>query len=141
MSLYLKWFSCSIYLWECNSDPLPSRASIIGELEQTCSQFGSFIFLRMWVVSIRQVPLGDFSPRNNKRHSSLFMLVFSDGWGPCRITSLWGFKYFVTFLNFFSKITLLFLMKGQSYLFYILSYFFYWSENSIQYAPTDSKQR
>lgn len=38
-------------------NPLLSTTSITGELEETCFSLG-FVFLRIWVVSIRQTPLG-----------------------------------------------------------------------------------
>lgn len=38
-----------------------------------------------------------FRSRNNKRCSSPFMLVHSDVWSPCRITSFRGFKILLYF--------------------------------------------
>ncbi|GJR46556.1 retrovirus-related pol polyprotein from transposon TNT 1-94 [Tanacetum coccineum] len=57
------------------------------------------------------------SPRANKRAASLFELVHLDVWGPCPITSKSGFKYFVTFVDDYSRVTWLYLMKNQSEVF------------------------
>ena len=45
------------------------------------------------------------SPRVNKRASVPFELVHSDIWGSCPVMSPIGFKYFVTFLDDFSRVT------------------------------------
>lgn len=57
------------------------------------------------------------SPRINKCASSPFDLVHSDVWGPCPISSKPGFKYFVTFVDDYSRVTWLYLMKSRSELF------------------------
>ena len=44
-------------------------------------------------------------PRINKRTESIFELVHSDVWGPCPVTSKAGFRYFVTFVDGFSRMT------------------------------------
>ena len=57
------------------------------------------------------------SPRVNKRASSTFELVNSDVWGPYPVLSPTGFKYFVTFVNDFSRVNWFYLMKSRSELF------------------------
>ena len=54
------------------------------------------------------------SPRVNKRASIPFELVHSDVWGLCPVMSPIWFKYFVTFVNDFSHVTWLYLMKSRS---------------------------
>ncbi|GJZ74988.1 retrovirus-related pol polyprotein from transposon TNT 1-94 [Tanacetum coccineum] len=54
------------------------------------------------------------SPRANKRVASPFELVHSDVWGPCPITSKSSFKYFVTFVDDYSRVTWLYLIKNRS---------------------------
>nr|GEV36965.1 retrotransposon-related protein [Tanacetum cinerariifolium] len=54
------------------------------------------------------------SPRANKRAASPFELVHYDVWGPCPITSKSSFKYFVTFVDDYSRVTWLYLMKNRS---------------------------
>ena len=57
------------------------------------------------------------SHRVNKRASVLFELIHSNVWGPCSVMSLTGFKYFVTFIDDFSLVTWLYLMKSRYELF------------------------
>ena len=45
------------------------------------------------------------SPRFNKRASAPFELVHYDVWGPCPVLSPTEFKYFVTFVDDFSRVT------------------------------------
>ena len=54
------------------------------------------------------------SPRLNKRASTPFELVHSGVWGPCPVMSPTGFKYFITFVDDFSRVTWLYLMKSRS---------------------------
>ena len=53
------------------------------------------------------------SLRVNKPASGPFELIHSDVWGPYPVMSLIGFKYFVTFVDDFSCVTWLFLMKSR----------------------------
>ena len=57
------------------------------------------------------------SPRVNKRASTHFELVHIDVWGPCLVMFPIGFKYFVTFVDDFSHVTWLYLMKSRYELF------------------------
>lgn len=56
-------------------------------------------------------------PRVNKRVESAFKLVHSDIWGPCPVVSNFGFKYFVTFVDDFSRMTWIYFMKNRSEVF------------------------
>ena len=60
------------------------------------------------------------SPKVNKRASNPFELVHSDVWSPCSIMFPTGFKYFVTFVDDFSRVTWFYLMKSHFELFLIL---------------------
>ncbi|XP_019188788.1 PREDICTED: uncharacterized protein LOC109183026 [Ipomoea nil] len=64
-----------------------------------------------------------YPPRVNKRVDSLFQLVHSDVWGPCRVPSKSEFKYFVTFVDDFSRHTWLYLMKSRDELFEVFCKF------------------
>ena len=55
--------------------------------------------------------------RVNKRASAPFKLIHSNVWGSCPVMSPTGFKYFVTFVDDFSRVTWLYLMKSRSELF------------------------
>ena len=57
------------------------------------------------------------SPIVNKQASAPFELVHSDVWDPCLVVSLTGFRYFVTFIEDYSRTTWLYLMKNCSELF------------------------
>ena len=44
----------------------------------------------------------------------MFYLIHSDVWRPCPTTTLNGFRYFVSFIDYFSRVTWLYLMKNKS---------------------------
>lgn len=50
--------------------------------------------------------------------SSPFELVYSAIWGPCRVFDVSGFRYFVTFVDNFSRMTGLFLLKDHPKIFH-----------------------
>ncbi|CAH9083140.1 unnamed protein product [Cuscuta epithymum] len=57
------------------------------------------------------------SPRLNKRANAPFDLVHTDVWGACLVVSKPGFKYFVTFVDDYSRMTWVYFMKRRSELF------------------------
>ena len=57
------------------------------------------------------------SPRVNKRANAPFELVHSYVWGLCPVVFPTRFRYFVTFVDDFSRTTSLYLMKNRSELF------------------------
>ena len=57
------------------------------------------------------------SPRVANRASTPFELVHSNVFGPCPIVSPTGFRYFVKFVDDYSRKTWLYLMKNHSKLF------------------------
>ncbi|XP_038704782.1 uncharacterized protein LOC120000736 [Tripterygium wilfordii] len=52
-------------------------------------------------------------PSSNSRSNKLFELVHSDVWGPV-LESFDGYKYFVTFVDDFSRFTWLYLLRSKS---------------------------
>ena len=64
-----------------------------------------------------------FPKRLNPRTKSPFQLVHIDVWGPSQSTSTLGFRYFVTFIDDYSRWTWLFLMKTRVELFSIFQKF------------------
>ena len=50
---------------------------------------------------------------SNSKSSQMFELVHSDVWGPAPVEFYNGFKYFVTFIDDFSRITYLYLLKNK----------------------------
>ena len=61
--------------------------------------------------------------RLDQRTKSPFELVHTDVQGPSRIESTLGFRYFVTFIDDYSRCTCLFLMKTRAELFSIFQKF------------------
>ena len=64
-----------------------------------------------------------FPKRLDPRTKSPFELVHTDVWGPSRFTSTLGFRYFVTFIDDYSRCTWLFLIKTRVELFSIFQKF------------------
>ena len=62
-------------------------------------------------MSICEVHRMHLSPRVNNQAFVSFGLVHYDVWGPYPIMSPTWFKYFVTFVDDFSSVTWLYLMK------------------------------
>jgi transposase InsO family protein len=58
-----------------------------------------------------------FPSRVNKRSMSPFDIIHSDVWGPSRVSSTLGYKYYVTFIDDFSRCTWITLLKDRSELF------------------------
>lgn len=54
---------------------------------------------------------------SNSRTSKLFELVHSDIWGPSCVESFDGYRYYVTFIDDYSRVTWLYLLKLKSDLF------------------------
>ena len=60
------------------------------------------------------------NPRVNKRTFAPFELVHSDVWDPYLVLSPTRFKYFVIFVDDFSRVTWLYLMKSRSEFFFLI---------------------
>ena len=58
------------------------------------------------------------------RTKSPFEFIHTDVWGSSRTASTLGFRYFVTFIDDFSRCTWLFLIKSQIELFLVFQKFF-----------------
>ncbi|KAL5741578.1 hypothetical protein ACOSP7_028310 [Xanthoceras sorbifolium] len=86
-------------------------------LKKLCPQFSKVSSLDCESCQFAKHHRLSSSPRVNKRASVPFALVHSDVWGPCPILSKPGFKYFVTFVDDYSRVTWLYLMKNRSELF------------------------
>ena len=64
-----------------------------------------------------------FPKRLDQRTKSHFELSHIDIWGPFQVESTLGFRYFVTFIDDYSRCTWLFLMKTRAKLFSIFQKF------------------
>ena len=87
-------------------------------LKKLCHQFSSLLSLDCESCQFAKHHRLSYSSRVNKQASAPFELVHSDVWGPCPVVSPIGFRYFVTFIDDYSRTTWLYLMKNRSELFY-----------------------
>ena len=81
-------------------------------LKKLCPQFSNLLSLDCESCRFAKHHRLSYSPRVNKRTSAPFELVPSDVWGPCPVVSQTGFRYFVTFVDDYSRTTWLYLMKN-----------------------------
>ena len=86
-------------------------------LNKLCPQFSSLLSLDCESCQFAKHHRLSYSPRVNKRASAPFKLVHLDVWGPCPVVFPTGFRYFVTFVDDYSRTTWLYLMKNRSELF------------------------
>ena len=86
-------------------------------LKKLCPQFSSFSSLDYESCQFAKHHCLPSIPRVNKQASAPFALIHTHVWGPCPIVSLTGFRYFVTFVDDYSRTTWLYLMKNRSELF------------------------
>jgi len=52
-----------------------------------------------------------------------FMLIHSDVWGPCSVTFVSGFKGFVTFIDCYTRMTWIYMIKGKNEVLQCFQYF------------------
>ena len=88
--------------------------SVLKKIYPQFSRLSSLNYEECQYAKLHHVHL---SPRVNKRSSALFELVHFDVWDPCPIMSPTWFKYFITFVDDFSHVTWLYLMKSRFELF------------------------
>ena len=86
-------------------------------LKKLYSQFSSLSSLNCKSCQYAKLHLVHLSSKVNKRVSAPLELVHYDVCGPCPILSPTGFRYFVTFVDDFFRVTCLYLMKNRSELF------------------------
>ena len=77
-------------------------------------QFSSLSSLNCESFQYAKLHRMHLSPRVNKRASAPFELIHSNVLGPCLVMSPTSFKYFITFVDDFSRVTWLYLMKSCS---------------------------
>ncbi|KAK3027217.1 hypothetical protein RJ639_040806 [Escallonia herrerae] len=86
-------------------------------LKKLCPQFHDISSVDCESCHFAKHHRSSLSPRVNKRVKSAFELVHSDVWGPCPVLSKSGFRYFVTFVDDFSRMTWIYFMKNRSEVF------------------------
>ena len=74
-------------------------------LKKLCPQFSSLLSLDYESCQFAKHHHLSYSPRVNKRANVLFELVHLDVWGLCLIVSSTGFRYFITFVDDYSRTT------------------------------------
>ena len=92
-------------------------------LKKSCPQFSSLSSLECESCQFAKHHRLHSSPTVDKRASAPFELVHSNVWGSCPIVSPTGFRYFVSFVDDYSRTTWLYLMKNHSKL-YTLNFMF-----------------
>ena len=86
-------------------------------LKKPYPQFSSLSSLNYESCQYAKLHCVHLSSRVNNRASAVFELVRSDVWGPCPVVSPTGFRYFVKFVDDYSRTTWLYLMKKCSEVF------------------------
>ncbi|RDY14664.1 hypothetical protein CR513_00246, partial [Mucuna pruriens] len=118
-----------------NNPSMLCFASVSPKLLHNCLEHLSLAKLKLMVPSLNKLSTlecesyqlskhvrSTFPNQVNKRCNSPFSIVHSDIWGPSRVTSF-GFNYFVTFIDEYSRCTWVYLMKERSELLSILMSF------------------
>jgi hypothetical protein len=91
--------------------------------KKLCPQFSSLSTLHCESCQYAKHHRVSLYPSVNKRSSSFFEVVHSDIWVPSTVVSKQGYRYFVTFVDDYTRVTWLFLMKSRSELFSIFCVF------------------
>ncbi|KAK3015718.1 hypothetical protein RJ639_005918 [Escallonia herrerae] len=86
-------------------------------LKKLCPQFHDVSSVDCESCHFAEHHRSSLSPRVNKRAEFAFELVHSDVWGPCPILFKTGFRYFVTFVDDFPRMTWIYFMKNRSEVF------------------------
>ena len=68
-------------------------------------QFSSLSTLNFELCQYAKLHRVHLSPTVNNQASAHFELVHYDVYGPCPVMSFIGFKYFITFVDYFSHVT------------------------------------
>ena len=92
-------------------------------VEEAISSISSLSSLNREACQYAKLHRVHLSPRVNKRAFTHFELVHYDVWGPYPVLSPTRFKYFVIFVDDFSRVTWLYLMKSHSEFFSHFSVF------------------
>ena len=73
-----------------------------------------------------------YPPRLKNYSIVPFELVHSDVQGPCRVSSIRGFRYFIMFVDDFTRMTWVYLMKDRTQVYDVIKIFF--NEILIQFS-------
>ena len=92
---------------------------ILSKFRKLVPHFSSLSSLKCESCQLEKHTRVLFPKHLDRRTKSPFVLVHTTVWGPSRSTSTLGFRYFVTFIDDYSRCTWLFLIKTRVELFYI----------------------
>ena len=95
----------------------------ISKLQKMVPPFSSLSSIECESCQLVKHARVSFPKRLDQRTKSHFEFVHTDIWGPSRDKFTLGFRYFVTFINDYSRCTWLFLMKTRAELFFIFQKF------------------
>lgn len=84
------------------------------KLQQIIPECKSISTLECEACELGKHHRSSFPSHNDSCASTLLELVHSDIWGPSRIASRNGFKYFVTFVDDYSRLTWLYMLHDRS---------------------------
>ena len=85
--------------------------SSLSLLKKLYPQFSSLSSLNCESYQYAKLHRVHLRSKVNKQASTPFELVYFYVWGPCSVLSPTGFRYFFTFVDDFSRINWLYLMK------------------------------
>ena len=111
--------TASPFQWHCRLGH-PSSANL-RQIVPSLPNFSTFNCETCELSKHRRV---SFPLRNNPPCVKPFELIHSDIWGPSRTTGLCGSKYFVTFIDDYSRLTWVFILKNRSQLFDVFKIFY-----------------
>ena len=95
----------------------------LSKFRKVVSHFSSLFSLECESCQLEKHTRVSFPKRLGPWTKSPFELLHTNVWGPSRSTSTLGFRYFVTFIDDYSRCTWLFLMKTRAKLFSIFQKF------------------
>jgi len=137
--LLLAWLQISLItlLWYWRlGHPSLQKLRPVTPIESSVSTLGCVLV--SWVKHHRV----SFLNRVNNHNSSALEFVHSHIRGPCRVPSVKSFRYFLFFVDDFSRTTWLYLLKGMSKVFGVIETFFNEIKNqfftSIRVLRTDN---
>ncbi|RVW77007.1 putative mitochondrial protein [Vitis vinifera] len=79
----------------------------LSKFQEMVPRFSTLSSLACESCQLRKHTRVSFPKHLNNRAKSPFELVYTDVWGPCRTASTLGFQYFVTFIDDYSRLTML----------------------------------
>ena len=102
----------------------------LSKLKKMCPELSGLHTLECESCQLGKHVRSAFPKKSLSQCNSSFSIIHSDIWGPSRISSF-GFRYFVTFIDEFSRCTWVYLMKDRSELLSIFTSFLHEIKNQF----------